>query len=434
MCNSNFVDTDFNCIGRKYLMKIDELSQKEMYINSNIDCLYLYDKYKKEHYNTKEINLYCSTIYYSLCNCIIHKLYVLGLTNEKSKILLDIFDEINELEKIKENPLVYIFEGLINFTNNYVIGIEYISKGVNLIKSTFLNIFLSSEFLYGANIITKNIPNKFQDIILINNNNNENDDIIDSSNIEILLNNTNGSEFFFINFTVDVIYFLAFSSDAMEILKKQENINKFGIYWNIIIDKNTYNNKQKMEEFILKVNNLFEIYKQITTIIISQQVFNEIEICDKSLFTTYRFVNMSKYFSILKKPIIQSDVDFEDINCDLFNNLFNKIKEYDIVLFKTYGTPWRKIAAGLSFFNDSEMINKFTKTFNVFLKFFFNKKKDSNWFIDQLCLTFTYIYLFNNLAAEKNIGTMYKYSKNSFHYSSQYKLKTINSYLELSSR
>jgi mannosyltransferase OCH1-like enzyme len=213
----------------------------------------------------------------------------------------------------------------------------------------------------------------------------------------------------------------------LEIIKKlraNENISNVGFFWNIIIDKSSYNNKNLMNDFIIKSQSLFEYFKEKNSIIITTQIF-DVDITDKSLFTTYRFINMYKYLQISKKPIIQSDIDFD--NLVNLNQFIDKIKGYDIGLFRVKSTPWRKICATLSYFSDERETSKFTHVFGVFLNYFYNSTSD-NWFIDQLCLSLTENYLNCTLNSETNICSIYKYSKNVFNYSTLYKNRMLDEY------
>lgn len=195
-------------------------------------------------------------------------------------------------------------------------------------------------------------------------------------------------------------------------------------FWNIIIDSNNIANKQLMNNFVNKTQELIDFFTNKNSIIITTQIFDSV-IKDKAIYTTLRFSNMYKYLTITNKPIIQSDIDFDKIqNLSIF---VNNILKYDIALFKILDVPWRKVCATLSYFSNIDVTEKFVYIFNTYLNYFY-KKDSNNWFIDQLCLTFTYYYLCNNLEAEYNMGSIYKYSENVFNYSTPYKRKTLELY------
>lgn len=419
MYMSNFLNFDFNI---NYFNIIDNLCEKEKYTYNNCDIFYLINKYNDD---LLEINK--NLLYYCIGSCIVNKIHNCYFKNKNLyKLFIDISNKhINLYEKDK--GLYYIFEGLIQYNFNYIDGINQISEGVELLRTHKNDKYLSSDFLYGSNLIKK-IPSNFFEIDKNYNDSINNNFILYNNNINTILINKNENTNVYINFTTDVIYFMAFFKSFIKIFDKlylTDNISQCGIFWNIIIDKNKYEDKKLMNKFIINTKILFEYFKnKNNSIIITTQVFNE-EIKDKSLFTTYRFINMYKYLQITKTPIIQSDIDFD--NLENINQFIQKISDFDIGLFRVKSTPWRKICATLSYFSNEQLTYEFSYVFGVFLNYFYVHNSD-NWFIDQLCLSLTENYLNCNLNAEHNICSIYKFLKNTFNYSTIYKNNMLDNY------
>jgi hypothetical protein len=134
---------------------------------------------------------------------------------------------------------------------------------------------------------------------------------------------------------------------------------------------------------------------------------------------------MYKYLQLTQKPIIQSDIDFD--NLTNINEFIHKIKDYDIGLFRVNSTPWRKICATLSYFSNERETYNFSYIFGVFLNYLYNYNSN-NWFIDQLCLYLTENYFNSTLNPETNICSIYKFSKGVFNYSTPYKKSMLDQY------
>jgi len=411
-------------ITRTIICNIDNICDKEMYTDDDFDIVYLID-----NYNDEMLGLNKSLLYYCISSCIVNKFYYYGILHVKSSTLYKLFEDLSRRHietNLNDTGLYYIFEGLIKYDLNRTYGLEKIKTGVDLLNVNNNNIYLSGDFLYGANLIKK-IPDDFVQLNIDYHNNLNNNFILESDNIETIICKKFDYTEVYINFTTDVIYFLSFAISFLEIIKnlhENENIKNVGFFWNIIIDKSSYNNKTLMNDFIVKSHSLFEYFKEKNSIIITRQIF-DVDITDTSLFTTYRFINMYKYLQISKKPIIQSDIDFD--NLINLNQFIDKIKGYDIGLFRVKSTPWRKICATLSYFSNEKETLKFTYIFGAFLNYFYNSTSN-NWFIDQLCLSLTENYLNCTLNAETNICSIYKYSKNVFNYSTLYKNQMLDEY------
>lgn len=100
------------------------------------------------------------------------------------------------------------------------------------INNSFL--LQNSDFLYGANLINKPLP---KNPVLLNSCFNEqtnlNNILFKNDNIQIFYINDLGITNYYINFTTDIIYFLAFSSSFIDIintLNTNENIKSCGFF------------------------------------------------------------------------------------------------------------------------------------------------------------------------------------------------------------
>lgn len=426
---TNFLDVQFNIdyrsIKRELICYLDSLCLKEQYENKACDIAYLLDKYNESSVS----NLNKSLVYYCLGNCIVNKIYRYGLLHSESLQLYDLFEEVSQRHRnlhINDNGLYQIFSGLIQYDSNYVYGLNLIHSGLCLLTTEHNDVYLTGDFLYGVKLIQP-IPTNLIEINSSKKNNDMDNMLIRCDNIKVLVNYTIEPTIVYINFTTDIIYFMAFVESFYEIIKQlylTEDISQCGFFWNVIIDKQNYDNKKIMNEFIIKSQFLFDSIKSKNSIIITTQVFDQ-NIVDKALFTTYRFINMYKYMQITKKPIIQSDIDFSDLRN--LNQFIHNIKQFDIGLFRVRSTPWRRVCATLSYFSNENLVSMFASVYGIFLKFFY-QSHTSNWFIDQLCLTLTEQYLSNTISAEINICSLYKYSKETFFFSTQYKNQQLCKY------
>jgi len=268
---SNFSEFDFNIshkqITSDIISNIDNISEKHKYTDDDCDVLYLFNKY-----NDDSIGLNKSIIYYGICCCIVHKINYYGILHLKTIDLYKLFENLSKTHieiYLNDKGLYYIFEGLIKYDSNCNYGIEKIKQGVELLKVNNNKIYLSGDFLYGANLIKKNPDDLIQMNIDYNNRLNDNF-ILKNDNIETLICQRFDYTDVYINFTTDIIYFMSFASSLIEIVKKtylDENIRNIGFFWNIIIDKQNYKNKKLMNDFIVKSQLVFEYFRNQNSII-----------------------------------------------------------------------------------------------------------------------------------------------------------------------
>lgn len=429
MSTSNFQHIDFTAkASKEFIYTIDTVCETLKWNNNEeVDMSYLISKYDTNACITTKTNLF-----YCIMSYIVNKVHRYGLLDTKIISLNNLFDDLclRHIAAVPEDiGFKYLFDGLTNYDTNYIYGTERIEKGVNLINLNNKGMYISTDFLYGSRLMKK-FPENFLDMSINYDAAKVHKCMLQDGNIEQIVNHklTNVTTSVYINFTTDIVYFIAFCDSLMEIIKEtsfNEDIRHIGFFWNIILDKRVCNNAALMNELDAQTDVFYKHFKNRNSVIITIQKL-DIDINDNALYTTFRFINMSKYMEIADgKPIIQTDVDFDRLQN--MNYFINNLKSFDIGLFRVKSTPWRKICATLSYFANMKETTIFSRVFGIFLNYLYEPNKN-NWFIDQLCLSLTENYLNCTLQAETNICSIYKYSSNVFHYSTLYKLRCLEKY------
>jgi hypothetical protein len=388
----------------KFIDDILKEAVKNLYIRKLdfLDYLYsLYETIKQDDYLIRTYIFYGISVIYTY---IILGLTSLNISEEYSNQIIK-FDELIQKEKMNpQNPFVNLFAGLIIFQMDINKSMKMCSIGIyDVINSTYIDNplrFIQGQ-LWGCHLLTNAI--NFKDILIQKNN-----EVANENAIKIHTNKLNKKELFIINFTCDIIYFLALAENTINILLGCQDVDKFGIFIHIIYTQKQFNNTDLIKIVDDKITDIINLVSNKSTILFTYESTDAI---DKALFTTNRFTNMANFLKITNKDIIQMDIDIKHLDGMKFIEFYNKYKHCDFALFKNTGLPWQKFAAGFSYWGNNKVSRIFSDSFNKILKVVYDNNKVSNWFIDQYCLYLTYLFLIQNSYAELTIGSIWNFLK-----------------------
>ena len=388
----------------KFIDDILKEAVKNLYIRKLgfLDYLYnLYDTIKPDDFLLKTYIFYGISVIYTY---IILSTTSLNITDEYSNQIIK-YDELIQKERMNsQNPFVNLFSGIIIFQLDICKAMKMCSMGIyEVINSKYIDNplrFIQGQ-LWGCHLFTN--PINFKDIIIQKNNG-----PLNENSIKTHTNKLNKKELFLINYTCDVIYFLALAENTINILLGCEGIDKFGIFIHIIYTEKQINNKDLIKIVDEKINDILNLVNNKSTILFTYETTNAI---DKAIFTAIRFTNISKFLNLTNKDIIQMDIDIKHLNGMNFIEFYNKYKDNDFALFKNTGLPWQKFAAGFSYWGNNKVSRIFSDSFNKIFKVVYDNNKVSNWFIDQYCLYLTYLFIIQNSYSELSIGSVWTFLK-----------------------
>ena len=388
----------------QFIDDVLKLAVKNLYIRKLdfLDYLYnLYDTIKQDDYLLRTYIFYGISVIYIYIKLSLTSLHI---TEEYSNQIIK-YDELLQKERMNaQNPFVNLFAGLIIFQMDMGTAMKMCSIGIYEVTNS---IYIENPLrfiqrqLFGCHLFTN--PVYFKDILVL-----KNDEPTNKNSIKIHTNKLNKKELFIINFTCDVVYFLALAEKTLHILLGCEGVDKLGIFIHIIYTEKQFNNKDLIKIVDEKVNDLTNLVNNKSTILFTYETTNSI---DKAIFTTIRFTNMKEFLNLTNKDIIQMDIDIKHLNGMNFIEFYNKYKENDFALFKSIGLPWQKIPAGFSYWGNNKVSRIFSDSFNKIFKVVYDSKKVSNWFIDQYCLYLTYLFIIQNSHSELSIGSVWNFLK-----------------------